>query len=144
MNYRPIGVSNCLLARLILDAIQQPINTALPDTQAGSRKGYTTSQQAMNLLMLLPPPPPCLGTTLRKNRPLVPGSNSRTFFFYHGIEFFMVLVDARQLFRCAGQHFMCVATGPPTRGDPIIESQAHIPLKPLALAPDPFPEATSP
>ena len=27
------------------------------------------------------PPPPCLGTTLRKNRPLVPRSNSRTPFF---------------------------------------------------------------
>ena len=54
MNYRPISVSNCIyivLARLILDAIQQPISTALSDTQAGSRKGYTTSQQAMNLIM---------------------------------------------------------------------------------------------
>ena len=27
------------------------------------------------------PPPPCLGTALRKNRPLVPQSNSRTTFF---------------------------------------------------------------
>ena len=56
MNYRPISVSNSIyivLARLILDAIQQPINTALFDTQAGSRKGDTTSQQAMNLLMEL-------------------------------------------------------------------------------------------
>ena len=46
MNYRPINGSNCMhivLARLILDAIQQPINIALSDTQAGSRKGYTTS-----------------------------------------------------------------------------------------------------
>ena len=91
-----------------------------------------------------PPPPPCLGTTLRKNRPLVPRSNSRTTFFYHGIGFFMVLVDAGQLFRCAGQHFMCVATGPPIKGDPISQSQAHIPLKPLPPALDPFPEATSP
>ena len=56
MNYKPINVSNSIyivLARLILDAIQQPINTTLSDTQAGSRKGYTTSQQAMNLLMEL-------------------------------------------------------------------------------------------
>jgi len=44
-----------------------------------------------------------------KNRPLVPRSNSRTTFFYHGIGFFMVLVDAGQLFRCAGQPFMCIA-----------------------------------
>ena len=51
MNYRPISVSiYIVLARLILDAIQKPINTALSDTQAGSRKGCTTSQQAMNLL----------------------------------------------------------------------------------------------
>ena len=55
------------------------------------------------------PPPPCLGTALRKNRPLVPRSNSRTTFFHHRIGFFMVLVDAGQLFRCAGQHFMCLA-----------------------------------
>ena len=65
------------------------------------------------------PPPPCLGTALRKNRPLVPRLNSRTIFFPHGIRFFMVLVDPGQLFRCAGQQFMCVATGPPIRGDPI-------------------------
>ena len=52
MNYRPISVSNCIyivLARLILDAIQQPINAALSNTHAGSHNGYTTSQQAMNM-----------------------------------------------------------------------------------------------
>ena len=65
-----------------------------------------------------PPPPPCLGTTFRKNRPLVPRSNSRATFFCHGIGLFMALVDAGQLFRCAGQHFMCIATGPPIRGGP--------------------------
>ena len=65
-------------------------------------------------------------------------------FFYQGIGFFMVLVDVGQLFKCAGQHFMCVAMGPPIRGDPISHSQAHIPLKPLPPALDPFPEATSP
>ena len=56
MNFRPISVSNCIYivqARLILDAIQQPINTTLSDTQVGSRKGYTTSPQAMNLLVEL-------------------------------------------------------------------------------------------
>ena len=93
---------------------------------------------------LVPPPPPCLGTALCKNRSLVPRSNSRTIFFSHGIGFFMVLVDAGQLCRCAGQHFMCVATGPPIRGDPISQLQAHIPLQPLPPALDPFPEATSP
>ena len=89
-------------------------------------------------------PPPCLGTALHKNRPLVLRSNSRTTFLYHGIGFFMVLVDAGQLFRCAGQHFICVATGPSIRGCPISQSQAHIPLKPLPPALDPFLEATSP
>ena len=99
---------------------------------------------AVRMVGFAPPPPPCLGTALRKNRPLVPRSNSRTTFFYHGIGFFMVLVDVGQLFRCAGQHFMCVATGPPIRGDPISQSPAHIPLKSLPPALDPFPEATSP
>ena len=33
---------------------------------------------------------------------------------------------------------------PPIRGHPISQSRAHIPLKPLPLALDPFPEATSP
>ena len=65
-------------------------------------------------------------------------------FFYQGSGFFMFLVDVGQLFRCVGHHFMCVTTGPPIRGDPISHSQAHIPLKPLPPALDPFPEATSP
>ena len=90
------------------------------------------------------PPPLCLGTNLRKNRPLVPRLKSRLTFFYQGIGFFMFLVDVRQLFRCAGHHFMCVAMGPPIRGDPISHSQAHIPLKRPPPALDPFPEATSP
>ena len=60
-------------------------------------------------------------------------------FFYQGSGFFMFLVDVGQLFRCAGHHFMCVTTGPPIRGDPISHSQAHIPLKPLPPALDPFP-----
>ena len=55
------------------------------------------------------PPPPCLGAALRKNCPLVPQSNSRNTFFNHRIAFFMVLVDAGRLFRCAGQHFMRIA-----------------------------------
>ena len=41
-------------------------------------------------------------TALRKNRPLVLRSNSRTTFFHHRIGFFVVLVDAGQLFRCVG------------------------------------------
>ena len=39
-------------------------------------------------------------------------------------------------------HVCCY--GSPIRGDPISQSQAHIPLKPLPPALDPFPEATSP
>ena len=49
---------------------------------------------AHNNILIGNPPPPCLGTALRKNRTLVPLSKSRTTFFYHGIGFFMVLVDA--------------------------------------------------
>ena len=90
------------------------------------------------------PPPPCPGTALRKNCPLVPRSNSRTTFFHHGIGFFMVLVDAGQLFRCAGQDNIVLLWVPPSWGDPISQSQAHIPLKPLPPALDPFREATSP
>ena len=86
---------------------------------------------AINSVRSLYPPPPCLGTALRKYRPLVPRSNSSTIFFYHGIGFFMVVVDAGQLFRCVGQHFMCVATGPPIGGT-------------LSVPFDPFHEATSP
>ena len=35
----------------------------------------------------LPPPPPCPGTTLRKNQPLVPRSNSRITFFTRVVGF---------------------------------------------------------
>ena len=101
------------------------------------------------LFYLFEPPcynlyPPCPRTALRKNRPLVPRSNSCTTFFDHRVGFFMVLVDAGQLFRCAQQHFMCVATGPPIRGDPIGQSQVHIPLKPLPPALDPLPRSNQP
>ena len=39
-----------------------------------------------------------------------------------GIGFFMVLVDVGQLFRCAGQHFMCVATGPSRSTCAVVEN----------------------
>ena len=84
--------------------------------------------------------PPCARTA-----PWFRGRILAPLFFYHRVGFFMVLVDAGQLFRCARRHFMCcVAAGPPIRGDPISQSQVHIPLKPLPTALDPFPEATSP
>ena len=53
MNYRSISLSNCMyivLARLILDAMQQPINAAVSESQA---KGYSTLPQAMNLVLEL-------------------------------------------------------------------------------------------
>ena len=99
-----------------------------PLTMHSCRDEYKNDQARLGFF---PPPPPCLGTALRKNRLLVPRSNSRIV-FYKGIGFFMFLVDVGQLFRCTGHHFMCVATGPPIRGDPISHSQAHIPLKPGA------------
>ena len=92
---------------------------------------------------MYPPPrvqePPCA-----RNTPWFRGRIFHITFFCQGNGFSMVLVDVGQLFRCAGQHFMCVAMGPPIRGDPISQSQSHIPLKPLPPALDPFPEATSP
>ena len=60
--------------------------------------------------------------------------------FYHWV---LGFVAVGQLF-CAGHHFMCVAAGPPIKGDPISHSQAHTLFKPLPLALDHFPEATSP
>ena len=89
------------------------------------------------------PPPPVPRNHLAQEPPPSAVEFSHHF-FYQGIGFFVFLVDVGQLFRCAGQHFMCVATGPPIRGDPISHSQAHIPLEPLPPAHDPFPEATSP
>ena len=42
-----------ILARLILDTLRGPIDAALSDPQAGCRRGYTTSQQALRMSMLL-------------------------------------------------------------------------------------------
>ena len=85
------------------------------------------------------PPPPVSRNHLAQEP--TPGSavEFSHHFFYQVSGFFMFLVDVGQLFRCAGHHFMCVTTGPPIRGDPISHSQAHIPLKPLPPALDPFP-----
>ena len=91
------------------------------------------------------PPPPVSKNHLAQEPP--PGSAvefSTSLFFCQGNGFFMVLVDVGQLFRCAGQHFMCVATGPPIRGDPISQSQSHIPLKPLPLLSTPSPKQPAP
>ena len=53
MNYRAICMSNSMcivLARLTLNAIQQPINKALSNTLPRSRCGYTTSQKPMKVV----------------------------------------------------------------------------------------------
>ena len=55
-SYRPISVATgmySILAWLILDTLRGPIDAALSDPQAGCRRGYTTSQQALRMLMLL-------------------------------------------------------------------------------------------
>ena len=55
-SYRPISVATgmySILARLILDTLRGPIDAALSDPQAGCRRGYTTSQQALRMSMLL-------------------------------------------------------------------------------------------
>ena len=90
------------------------------------------------------PPPPCPRTTLRKNQPLVPRSNSRITFFYQGSGFFMFLVDVGQLFRCAGHHFMCVTTGPPIRGTLSVTHRRTYPLNPSPLLSTPSPKQSAP
>ena len=55
-SYRPISVSTgmySILAHLILDTLRRPIDVALSDPQARSRRGKTTSQQALRISMLL-------------------------------------------------------------------------------------------
>ena len=77
------------------------------------------------------PPPLCLGTTLRKNRPLVPRLNSRTTFFYHGIGFFMVLVDAGQ-HPCVQDNISCVLLS--------VSHRRTYPLNPSPLLSTPSPK----
>ena len=84
-----------------------------------------------HLATLYPPIPCAQEPPCARTAPLVPRSNSRTTFFYHGIGFFMVLVDAGQLFRCAGQHFMCVA--PPSGGTLLVSHRRTYPLRPSPL-----------
>ena len=55
-NYRPISVNHSLyviLAKLILNAIQQPLDASLSPHQYGSRKGHTPTKQAIQLLTTL-------------------------------------------------------------------------------------------
>ena len=107
-------------------------------------KGFVHNGLFDSAYVAVPPPPPAQEPPCARTAPWFRGRILAPLFFYHGIGFFMVLVDAGQLFRCAGQR--CVAMGPPIRGGggAISQSQAHIPLKPLRTALDPFPEATSP
>ena len=42
-----------IVPRLLLDTVREPINAALSDPQAGSRRGDTTSQEALRMSMLL-------------------------------------------------------------------------------------------
>ena len=77
-----------------------------------------------------PPPPGVQEPPCARTAPWFRGRIFHITFFCQGNGFFMVLVDVGQLFRCAGQHFMCVAMGPRIRGDPISQSQSHMPLKP--------------
>ena len=56
LSYQPISVVTGMystLARRISDTLPRPIDLALSDPQAGCRRGYTNSQQALRMLMLL-------------------------------------------------------------------------------------------
>ena len=48
---------------------------------------WVDTSAAVNARWILTPPPPCPGTTLRKNQPLVPRSNSRITFFTRVVGF---------------------------------------------------------
>ena len=55
-NYRPISVNHSMyviLAKLILNAIQHPLDASLSPHQYGSRKGHTPTKQAIQLLTTL-------------------------------------------------------------------------------------------
>ena len=57
----------------------------------------------------------------------------------------MVLLDVGQVFRCAGQHFMCVATGTPIKGGPYRSvTVAHTPETPPPLLSTPSPKQRAP
>ena len=118
-----------------------PLQSLLPSGTGAAQ----ILRQAQDTRLHFPPPPPRVQEPpCARTAPWFRGRIFHITFFCQGNGFFMVLVDVGHLFRCAGQYFMCVATGPPIRGDPISQSQSHIPLKPLPPALDPFPEATSP
>ena len=97
----------------------------------------STSWQMLGLLCTPPPPPPHPVPRNRLAQEPPPGSavEFSHHFFLPRYWVFHASGGCRTTSRCAGQHFMCVA---------ISQSQAHIPLKPLPPALDPFPEATSP
>ena len=111
---------------------------------SGERPTGAAKGKQANTRASFPPPPGVQEPPCARTAPWFRGRIFHITFFCQGNGFFMVLVDAGQLFRCAGQHFMCVATGPPIRGDPVSHSQAHIPLKPLPPCSRPLPRSNQP
>ena len=90
------------------------------------------------------PPPPVPRNLLAQEPP--PGSAvefSHNFFLI-GYWVFHGSGGCRTAIQVCRTTFHVCCYGSPIRGDPISYSQAHIPLKPLPPALDPFPEATSP
>ena len=85
--------------RTLMSSAEVPIDLPLPLLACGLPHGTTH----------VVTPPPCPGTALRRNHPLVPWHFSCASFFPHRIGCSMVVVDAGQQFRYAGQYFMCVA-----------------------------------
>ena len=90
------------------------------------------------------PPPPVSKNHLAQEP--TPGSAVKFshHFFYQGSGFFMFLVDVGQLFRCAGHHFMCVTTGPPSGGTLSVTHRRTYPLNPSPLLSTPSPKQPAP
>ena len=92
--------------------------------------------------VLLPPPPRVQEPPCARTAPWFRGGIFHITFFCQGNGFFMVLVDVGQLFRCAGQHLMCVATGPP--GTLSVSHSHTYPLNPSPLLSTPSPKQPAP
>ena len=89
------------------------------------------------------PPPPAQEPPCARTAPWFRGQILAPLFFTTvlGFSWFWWMQDS---YSGVQDNISCVLLGvPPSWGDPISQSQAHIPLKPLPPALDPLPKATS-
>ena len=100
---------------------------------------------SLPLAVIAPPPPPVPRNRIAQEPPAGSAVEfSHHFFFTRvlGFSWFWWMQDS---YSGVQDNISCVLLWvPPSWGDPISQSQVHIPLKPLPPALDPFLEATSP